>query len=126
MRRQHVCWLLPASFALATATAAAQGTPGSQAPRPAADPLDATAKVSPLVYRSALTTYKRLGDIEPLPWREANDRVGRIGGWRAYAREAQAPEAPASTTPAPRPAAESASAPMSKPMPAPHGGQPKH
>jgi hypothetical protein len=24
-----------------------------------------------------------------MPWREANDLVGRIGGWQAYAREGQ-------------------------------------
>jgi hypothetical protein len=27
-------------------------------------------------------------------WREANDTVNRIGGWRAYAREAKPPESP--------------------------------
>ena len=27
--------------------------------------------------------------VPPLAWREANDAVERIGGWRAYAREAQ-------------------------------------
>ena len=124
MRRHHTRWLLPATLTLATAIAAAQATPSSQAPPPAADPLDAKTNVAPMVYRSTLATYKRVGEIELVPWREANDRVGRIGGWRAYAREANAPEAPASTAPAPAPAAGSTSMPMRmpKPMPVPHGG----
>lgn len=128
MRRHQARWLLPATLALAVAAAAAQGTPSSQAMRPAADPLDATAKVAPLLYKSALATYKRHGESEAVPWREANDRVGRIGGWRAYAREAnaaEAPEAPASAAPVPQPGAEAA-VPMSKPMPGPHGGHKMH
>jgi hypothetical protein len=50
-------------------------------------------------YRSAFEGYRGFGDEKPVPWREANDVVGRIGGWRAYAREAQGagePEAAAS------------------------------
>lgn len=77
-----------------------------------------------LVYRSTLTGYRRLGDDEPVPWREANDTVGRIGGWRAYAREANEPASagPAVTT---IPAAPAASTP-SKASPATHGGHHKH
>jgi hypothetical protein len=74
------------------------------------DPLDAQAAVAPLVYRSALTGYRPLAsDAPPLSWREANDAVLRIGGWRAYAREAAAPAAsspaPAASAPAPEPRA---------------------
>lgn len=123
MRRHHTRWLMPTTFALATATAVAQGAPSSRSARPAADPLDATARVPRLVYESTLATYKRLGENEPLSWREANDRVGRIGGWRAYAREANAPDVPASTTPALKPADEAASMPKFKAMPGPYGGQ---
>ncbi len=126
MRRHHARWLLPATLALAVVTAAAQGTPSPQFTRPDADPLDATAKVSPLVYRSALATFQRHSEGEAVPWREANDRVGRIGGWRAYAREANAPEAPASAAPAPQPAAAASAMPTSKPMPGPHGGHKMH
>ena len=42
-----------------------------------------------LAYRSALEGYQPFTDSKPVPWREANDNVGRIGGWRAYANEAQ-------------------------------------
>ena len=31
-----------------------------------------------------------------MAWKDANDNAARIGGWRAYAREAQAPAAGAS------------------------------
>lgn len=41
-----------------------------------------------LQYTSTLGGYQAYTDQAVLPWREANDRVGRIGGWRAYAKEA--------------------------------------
>jgi hypothetical protein len=69
------------------------------------DPLDAKAAVAPLAYRSAFSGYTPLSnELPPLSWRDANDAVERIGGWRAYAREANAPAAapaaPAAATPA--------------------------
>jgi hypothetical protein len=98
---------------LATPLALAQGTP-TRVPR--ADPLDPQARVPALTHASALAGYRRLGDDKPVPWKEANDTVTRIGGWRTYTRQAQQPDAPASApTPAPAPA----------PAPAP-GGQHKH
>jgi hypothetical protein len=53
------------------------------------DPTDAATRVPPVVYVSPLpgavaATPQRVGS-----WRDANDLTGRIGGWRAYAREAQ-------------------------------------
>lgn len=52
-------------------------------------------------YRSAFESYKRFGDEPLLPWPQANDTVGRIGGWKAYAREAQgAASSPATAKPA--------------------------
>lgn len=66
-----------------------------------ADPLDAQAAIAPLVYRSSLAGYKRLAtEAPPVAWREANDAVERVGGWRALAREANAP-APAASAAAP-------------------------
>jgi hypothetical protein len=105
MRHPHARWLLPAMLALASATAAADG-PHQQSPTPRlADPLDATAPVPPLAYRSTLRAYRRIDQDSALAWREANDQVGRIGGWRAYAREANAPEADAGAAAAPGPGA---------------------
>jgi hypothetical protein len=60
------------------------------------------------VYRSAFEGYRAFTDEPVRPWRETNDAVGRIGGWKAYARETQAPDA----QPATAPAAASASAPV--------------
>lgn len=45
--------------------------------------------LAPAPYQSAFEAYQAYGDDKLLPWKEANDTVGRIGGWRAYAREAQ-------------------------------------
>lgn len=71
----------------------------AQAPTRAAqpDPLDARAAVPVAAYRSALAGYQRFGEAPPMAWRQANDTADSIGGWRAYAREAQgaAPVAPA-------------------------------
>ncbi|MFB0899663.1 MAG: hypothetical protein QMB14_08670 [Polaromonas sp.] len=41
-----------------------------------------------LQYTSPLRAYQAYADEPIQSWREANDRVGRIGGWRAYAKEA--------------------------------------
>lgn len=84
-----------------------------------ADPLDAQARVPSVVHRPALAGYRRLGDDRPVAWKDANEAVNRIGGWRSYAREAQSP-APADprgrqdlpvATPAPASSAPSGTAP---------------
>jgi hypothetical protein len=54
----------------------------------APDPGDAKAAVPPVRYESAFTRYRRNAEVEVGPWREQNDAVGRIGGWRVYGREA--------------------------------------
>jgi hypothetical protein len=66
-----------------------------------AHPADAKAVVPQATYKSPFADYKRLGEDKPQSWRDANDTVTRIGGWKAYLREAQ--EAPVAPTPsAPR------------------------
>lgn len=111
MFRLQLRWLM--SALLCAAAAAAQSQPLKPALKP--DPLDAGAKVPRLVYESSLLRYQRLSADEPVGWREANDKVGRIGGWRAYAREAQRPEA----------AASDAAAETAKPMHHGHGAEKK-
>ena len=69
---------LLAAFLLATLTAQAQ--PAAKAARP--DPLDAKAAVPVLSYESSFAQYRQLGDEKPVSWRDANDIVARIGGWR--------------------------------------------
>lgn len=76
----------------------AQGSPGSTE---RADPLDAQARVPAVTYSSSLAGYRRLGDDKRIDWKRANETVNRIGGWRAYSREALQPD-PAASTPAGR------------------------
>lgn len=42
-----------------------------------------------LRYESVFARYKSYRDETMGSWREANETVDRIGGWRAYAKEAQ-------------------------------------
>lgn len=76
--------------------------PALRAPGP--DPLDPRADVPRAAYESAFVAYRRQGEPVVGSWRAANDEVLRIGGWRAYAREASRPDAAA-------PAASAAAAP---------------
>jgi len=110
-------WLLPLAICAVALTATAQSiAPASRKP----DPLDAKAAVPGVAYESTFSRNRRKADEQPITWREANDTVARIGGWRAYAREAQQaepapPAAPASASPA-------SSKPMPMPMPQGHHG----
>lgn len=70
-----LAWLLPAS---------------SWAESP--DPLDAQAATPALHYQSPLKAYQGFSEQPLHDWREANDLVGRIGGWRTYAQEPYAQE----------------------------------
>jgi hypothetical protein len=113
-----------------TATPTAAPTAAPTATR-RLDPADANAEVPALVHRSAFTSYRAAGEIEVGSWREANDTVARIGGWRAYAREAAQPDAPAGPDPAAvsTPATDPAMRSSPRPAPAPaggHGGHPGH
>ncbi|MFM9966992.1 MAG: hypothetical protein ACKVQK_01115 [Burkholderiales bacterium] len=62
------------------------------------NPAEAAAPVSPLVYQSTFSSYRGFAEQAVQDWRESNDNVGRIGGWRSYAREAQ-PSKPAAKNP---------------------------
>ncbi len=96
----------------------------SSTPRP--DPLDPKAQVPSVRYESAFAKFRRIGDDKPVAWREANDAVVRIGGWRVYAREAQQPEpAAAAKQAAPSAAPASTAQPAAMPMPAGPSGH-KH
>ncbi|WP_088286001.1 hypothetical protein [Ideonella sp. A 288] len=108
-------WLRPAALCAAAFAAAAQ-TPAPAGRRP--DPLDAAAGVPATTHQSAFARHRRPADDKAMPWREANDTVARIGGWRAYAREAQqGPQGPAATQAQPaRPEAKATT------LPPAHGG----
>lgn len=129
MSKTLLRWLVRATLCASTFAAQAQGAspPSGPTPAPAArpDPLDAKAGVPALSYRSSFSRYRSLSDDKPVSWREANDAVARIGGWRAYAREAQQPEStPPATDAAIAPKAGATGADTAKPMPVPpgHGG----
>lgn len=122
--RLDCCRGLPL-IALLTAASLVQAqtqSQGAAARTERADPLDAQVRVPAANHSSALASYRRLGDDKRIDWKEANEAVNRIGGWRAYAREAQQPE-PAPTAPAsravPAPVAASGAAPA-------HGGHKMH
>lgn len=42
-----------------------------------------------VTYRSPIGSYQGFTDPVLVAWKESNDLVGRIGGWRAYARESR-------------------------------------
>ena len=67
---------------------------------------NATVLVAPpasnaLHYESIFARYKSYRDEKIGVWRESNETVDRIGGWRAYAKEAQLPDSssPAKSNP---------------------------
>lgn len=71
----------------------------AQPARPAPEPLDPKAAVPPVQHRSAMNGYRPLAEAPVGSWKEANERVNRIGGWRAYARESAAPAAAPASAP---------------------------
>ena len=48
------------------------------------------ASIIVLEYDSVFKGYRSFEELPETGWREANDNVGRIGGWRSYARQVQA------------------------------------
>jgi hypothetical protein len=92
-------------------TLLALNAPAQTATAPAAPP-DAQAQAMPAPYRSALEGYQPYSEEKLVPWKQANDTVGKVGGWRAYAKEAaegRAPDGKAATTGvAPKPPASQA------------------
>ena len=129
MSKTLLRWLVRATLCTTALAAQAQvaSSPGSANPAPTVrpDPLDAKASVPALSYRSSFSRYRGLGEDKPVSWREANDAVARIGGWRVYAREAQQPEpTPPGTDAAASPKPGGSGMDNAKPMPMPpgHGG----
>jgi hypothetical protein len=87
----------------------AASVPAQPAPPPGRpDPLDAAAPVPPVLHRSTLGAYRPAHEVAVGSWKDANDAVARIGGWRTYLREAQAP-APSAGASSPAPPAPPAS-----------------
>jgi hypothetical protein len=55
---------------------------------------------APPAYSSVFDSYKPYAEEKRADWREANDETARIGGWRAYAKEASEAN-PAAAAPIP-------------------------
>jgi hypothetical protein len=110
--------LPPALMAAAAALLAGSLHAQQAQPAPRPDPLDAKAAVPAAVHLSPLRAYRPASDTAVGSWREANDTVTRIGGWRTYLREAAQPE--------PAPAAPAAAAPASAPGRGAHGHKGHH
>jgi hypothetical protein len=87
---------------LALAQAQSLGAPASAARSPGGVDTAPTAQDGAWRYVSVLGQYQPYVEQAIASWPEANATVQRIGGWRAYAREIQAPAAapaPAGATP---------------------------
>jgi hypothetical protein len=106
------------------AVTAAQEPAHHPSHHPSHHPAQRQADAPQSVYRSAFGLYRPWQDQAVGDWRALNDRVGRIGGWRTYLREAHAPEPPEppgpSTAPATGPAAKAGATPAAPPRP--HAG----
>jgi hypothetical protein len=87
-RLATVWWLLLAAVVTAPAQAGGPAAPA----RPSA--WQAEASVPALRHESAFSTYRPHVETPVGDWRAANEAVNRIGGWRAYGREAGAPLQP--------------------------------
>ncbi|HEX9185153.1 MAG TPA: hypothetical protein VF876_18005 [Burkholderiales bacterium] len=100
--------------------ALAAGNAGAQsAARP--DPADPAVRVPETAYRSAFEDYRKHELSRQVPWRDANDEVGRIGGHVGVVRDPsarglQAPAAGAGAAQQAAPAApEDAKSPRGRP-----------
>lgn len=82
---------LPGILALACAFGSVAQAQTISSPTNPQGPLNPQAQVPVLRYTSSLSTYRSFSDLNVGSWREANDRVGRIGGWRVYQQEALSP-----------------------------------
>jgi hypothetical protein len=86
-------WSLTAVVSVASASAIAQGAANSAAsPSVSATASGTTTSgqaATPGAYQSAFEGYQAFSDEKVVGWKEANDTVGKIGGWREYAKQAR-------------------------------------
>jgi hypothetical protein len=83
----------------------------------AAQPSAAPAAAASAAYLSVFDSYQPFADEKIAPWKASNDTVGKVGGWRAYAREAAgaAPATGSAPAPAPAPGQAPGAAPAAAP-----------
>jgi hypothetical protein len=73
----------------ATACSALAATAFAQQPAPSVARAPAPDAAPSSVYRSAWSGYRPFADEKLISWKDANDEVRLIGGWRTYLRESQ-------------------------------------
>ncbi|MCW5590592.1 MAG: hypothetical protein KIS74_00700 [Burkholderiales bacterium] len=78
---------IPATIALLALPSLGLASDPSDRVASAKDPTDPAAAVAPLRHPSPFVRYRPFSEKGVGSWREANDEVARIGGWKAYARE---------------------------------------
>lgn len=78
---------VPTGLYLASVAAQAQPMPSETNAK------TATSSVSTLQYSSAISGYQGYKDQPVNSWKEVNDTVGKVGGWKVYAKEAREPDA---------------------------------
>jgi hypothetical protein len=81
-------WLSLSGLLLSSSLAVAQPV-STDGP---ADPDAASLAAYQLQYFSVFTDYQNFREQPVHSWQESNDNVGKIGGWRFYARDAQQPD----------------------------------
>jgi hypothetical protein len=85
-----VCALIAFAWASTmTAVFAQPATVPASANTGAHDAQNAALSVPPVVYRSAFENYRPFTAESVRPWRDSNNTVGDVGGWRTYLRESQ-------------------------------------
>ena len=82
----------------------------------------AQAAPTALPYRSMFDGYQPFTDEKMRSWKDSNETVEKIGGWRAYAKEAAEPASADKPAPAASPATPAAPAAA----PNPHAGHGRH
>ena len=85
-RRNYGQSTLIGALKVVVITCGAVGNVYAQAP---AEQVPAVPITPVLTFRSVFSNYKMMTDEPVGNWRDLNDAVGRIGGWRAYLKEAQ-------------------------------------
>lgn len=102
-----VTFAAPVSNAQQAPAAVNTPTPSKVAAN-AATPTQATDKPDSSAFRSVFDGYRPYSEEKTIDWKQANELTARVGGWRAYAKEANSAES-APLTPA------AATAPATKP-----------
>ena len=118
----RVTALLLCIYAASSGAQASHDHAAMLAARPASAAPPAASASATLAYESVFTRYKSYRDEKTGSWREANETVDRIGGWRAYAKEAQQPDTTAPATSVTGAPSMPESPPAVAPKPDPHAG----